>query len=56
VTNIRLTSILFVSALVLASAGSVKAQDLKLEYHGAGWLQLGRVENSFTLPNSGNDY
>lgn len=28
--------------------------ELKLEYHGAGWLQVGRIENSFT-EGSGND-
>ncbi len=32
------------------------AEDLKLEFHGAGWLQIGRVENSFSLPQNGNDY
>jgi len=31
---------------------------LKLEYHGAGWVQTGRVESSFTPPkeNAGNAY
>ena len=29
---------------------------MKLEYHGAGWLQMGRVESSFHLPNDNNNY
>lgn len=28
----------------------------KLDFHGAGWLQGGRVENSFATPGEGNAY
>jgi hypothetical protein len=52
----RLTSTLFAATLFLAAPDTAKAEDLKLEYHGAGWLQMGRVENSFALFNAPNDY
>lgn len=40
-----------------AAALSVSAQeDVKLDFHGAGWLQGGRVENSFATPGEGNAY
>jgi hypothetical protein len=51
-----MTNLLFASSLLLALPGAVKSQDMKLEYHGAGWLKIGRVEHSFSLPNNGNDY
>jgi hypothetical protein len=43
---------------LLAGALSSFAQDsqMKLEYHGAGWVQGGRVEASWDIPNQGNDY
>lgn len=47
-------SLIAVTLLVLPKISW--CDDAKLEIHGAGWLQLGRVENSFTLPNSGNNY
>jgi hypothetical protein len=52
----RLTSTLFAASLFLAMPETGKAEDLKLEYHGAGWVQVGRVENSFSLPDNNNDY
>lgn len=53
----RMTSTLVVSSLFLTLAPkAAEVEDLKLEYHGAGWLQTGKVENSFSLPNNDNDY
>lgn len=48
--NISL-ALLLVSAPVLADADG-----LKLDFHGAGWVQTGRVENSFALPGATNAY
>src|SRR5690606_15369926 len=56
VTSMRLTSTLLISSLLASSPLWAQDGDLKFDYHGAGWLQMGRVENSFALPNSGNDY
>jgi hypothetical protein len=56
VTNMRKTGITYISTLLLALPTMVRSEEMKLEYHGAGWLQLGRVENSYSLPNNGNDY
>ena len=48
------TTLIFACAVATALAAD---DQLKLEYHGAGWLQAGRVENSFNpTPNAGNDY
>jgi hypothetical protein len=44
-------------ALLLATVPAfADVDELKLDFHGAGWLQAGRVENSFALENAGNDY
>ena len=32
------------------------ADNAKVEFHGAAWTQMGRVENSFVVPNANNDY
>lgn len=47
---------LFFIALIFFIPTRAATEELKLEYHGAGWLQLGRVETSYSLPNNGNDY
>lgn len=41
---------------LMAAPLRAEMDDLKLDYHGAGWLQTGRVEESFALPNDGNAY
>jgi hypothetical protein len=46
----------FLAAFFLVVAAAARADDLRLEYHGAGWMQMGRVEESFTLGNSNNNY
>ncbi len=51
-----MTQVLVWVFLMSAISNGAMSQELKLEYHGAGWLQLGRVENSFSLPGNGNDY
>lgn len=45
-----------ISLALMASATASAQDNLQLEYHGAGWLQTGRVENSYSLPGNGNDY
>jgi hypothetical protein len=48
-----------IGALVVfgALASVVSAQDdLKLDYHGAGWVQIGRIEESFVGTDFTNDY
>ena len=42
--------------LVPGAAAAESVDNLKLEYHGAGWLKLSRVENTFSISGSGNDY
>lgn len=46
-----------VSAAILALAATLSAQETKLEYHGAGWFQFGRVEESevYSVTNDVND-
>ncbi len=42
------------SAVLLALPLTPSAQDLKLEYHGAGWMQVGKVENSYVIDITNN--
>jgi hypothetical protein len=42
-------------ALAIA-AFTAKARAADTEIHGVGWVQIGRVENSYALPNAINDY
>lgn len=46
------------SLLLLAGTASVSfaQDDLKLEYHGAGWVQIGRIEKSFVGTDFSNNY
>lgn len=55
-TTKKLTAWLGTISLALALPVSADVEGLQLEYHGAGWLQTGRVENSYSLPGNGNDY
>lgn len=34
----------------------VSAQEMALEYHGAGWVQFGKIENSYVGTDHNNDY
>src|SRR6476469_1307938 len=44
-------------ALVFHGTAASQVPDgLKLEYHGAGWTQFGKIENSFTGSDNSNDY
>lgn len=49
------TSLLFAMALA-ALPVVADVEDLKLDYHGAGWLQIGRVEASYAPENYNNAY
>jgi hypothetical protein len=52
-SGIAMLALAACSALVPAA----RAEDVaKLEYHGVGWVQMGRIEKSFALPNVINDY
>ncbi len=42
--NVRMNLLL----LALPALLFAQAQEMKLEYHGAGWTQFGKVENSYT--------
>lgn len=44
------------AALAVLPAAAEDRDGPKLEYHGAGWVQGGRVENSFALEGDGNAY
>jgi hypothetical protein len=55
ITN-RTISLLSASLLAAAAAGAANVDELKLEYHGAGWVQLGRIENTFSVKGDPNDY
>lgn len=55
-TTNRLTAWLGSISLALMLPALAASEGLQLEYHGAGWLQSGRVENSYSLPGNGNDY
>jgi hypothetical protein len=50
--NIGILSLTILTAMPLLA----EVEGPKLEYHGAGWLQSGRVEKSYTPGNSGNNY
>jgi hypothetical protein len=50
----RLVGMVIVAS-VMAFAHAVSGEELELEYHGAGWVQLGKVEKSFVLDKT-NDY
>lgn len=51
----RLKNPLFLGLTLLSAA--VGAQDgVKPAFHGAAWMQFGRIENSFATPNSANNY
>jgi len=55
----RLACITVLGALTMAGAGTAtpKTPDIpKLDVHGAGWLQAGRVEASWEIPDQTNDY
>lgn len=48
-----------VCAAALLAIGTARAEsldNLNLEYHGAGWVQLGRVEASYAKDGTANDY
>jgi hypothetical protein len=49
---------LIVSMVATLAATAANAQDgeAKLDFHGAGWLQSGRVESSWETPDQTNDY
>ncbi len=42
--------------VLLGTATSQETDGLKLEYHGAGWTQFGKIEHSFTGADNSNDY
>ena len=44
--NVRLANPLILAALLAALPGTSFADDVKLEYHGAGWAQFGMVAHS----------
>lgn len=44
------------AALAVLPAGAEDQARPKLDFHGAGWVQGGRVENSFATLNDGNAY
>ena len=46
----------FLICCALTAPAVAGIDELKLDFHGAGWLQTGRIENSFALPSAGNDY
>jgi hypothetical protein len=51
------TTMIFSLGLALASlTANADEGEVKIDYHGAGWLQGGRVENSFATPGDGNSY
>ncbi len=45
--NVRMSRFLLTLLLVLPAV--LFAQDMKLEYHGAGWAQFGKIEHSYNL-------
>ena len=42
-------------ALLLVFPCALFAQEMALEYHGAGWVQFGKVESSYMSPDPGAD-
>lgn len=54
----RITNPIILATLLLAAqAPSFAQESLPIEYHGAGWVNFGRVEESYTTPqNRSNSY
>lgn len=51
----RIYSAIAVAVLSLAPA-ALFGMEYKTNLHGAAWMQFGRIENSYALPGSPNDY
>lgn len=48
---------IFLTSFLLAAASGVASQEAKPKFHGAAWMQFGRIENSFAFPpNGANNY
>jgi hypothetical protein len=54
--RIRLTGLGSLGALAMAGAAAAGPGAPRLEVHGAGWFQGGRVEASWEIPDQTNDY
>ena len=52
----RLKNTVFIGSLLLASSAGLAAESNNPAFHGAAWMQFGRVENSFATPGSANNY
>jgi hypothetical protein len=52
----RANLILSLGVALAALPSLAEEGDVKVDYHGAGWLQSGRVEASYALPGEGNAY
>lgn len=45
----------FLGSLLLAASAGIGAEAVKPSFHGAGWMQFGRIENSYTPSGGGYD-
>jgi hypothetical protein len=54
--TMRIKTPLLLGTALLAAAISGADEGAKPSFHGAAWTQFGRIENSYALPNSPNDY
>lgn len=51
------TNLILSLAMAVAALPSLAEENaVKVDYHGSGWLQGGRVESSYSLPSEGNAY
>lgn len=52
----RLTKPFSVGMVLMASVAGMTADAATATFHGAGWMQFGRIENSYATPGSANNY
>lgn len=43
-------------ALLMTASAGIAADGATATFHGAGWMQFGRIENSYATPGSPNNY
>ena len=52
----RLKNPLLLGSMLLAGFAASASDGVQPKFHGAGWMQFGRIENSYATAQSANDY
>lgn len=52
----RLKNPVILGSMLVAATAVSALEGIQPKFHGAGWMQFGRIENSYATANSANDY